>query len=311
MTQHAHPFRIIGAAVGVLIISAACGGSSTKKSATATPASGVDASSALKTTAASTVTTQRTLAGQITVLPDGRLVTAAGTSVPAAVATELASLLAAGPTLPTGATPASTTGVPAQTAVAGATVPVAATAASGATVVPLCVADAAVPNCATPPPEPTPTNAAAQGIAFDSDTSTASPDSGDVRAGSGQSFTLGLVIASAPSPYQGYSWDIVVAGPIAYVSDAPSQPADLTTCGASTLVSPTEIYGGCITTRAPVTYTGAIGTVTLRCTGAGSGQVSLRRPGDPGDIGFATELIAPGGAPITGDVGPAIHVQCS
>lgn len=296
MTQHGPLLPVLAAAIGVLLFAPACGGSDSKKDQTSTPAPAIAASSALKTTAAAsgTVAALRTAAAGITVLPGGTAVTAGGTAVPAALATEVASLPTSGPTQPSGATPAS----------GSTTLP-------RPTEIPLCVADPTVPNCATPPPAPTPVDAAAQGIAMDANPSTADIETGDITVAAGQNFTVGLNIVTAPAPYQGYSWDIIMEGPIAYVSEVPSSPAGLTTCAPANTVVGGEIYGGCFTTKEPVTYTGPIGTVTFRCTGAGAGSLRLRRPSDPGNAGFDTELILPDAGPLTDEVGPPIKVVCS
>ena len=185
-----------------------------------------------------------------------------------------------------------------------------ATPATPAAAAALGTTDARAATVAAPPPEPTPIYQTARGIGLDGDPATPDLEVGEIAFATGQIFTIGLNIVTVPAPYAAYSWDILFGGPIEYVSHTPSKPAGLTKC-QELKVAEGEIYGGCINTAAAVTYVGRVGTATFRCTGAGIGQIWLRRPRDPGNAGFATELIAPGGAVITGDVGPGITAVCS
>jgi hypothetical protein len=289
-------FLAFGAIV-VIGVGAACGGGSGSK--TATPeGSSADTSAlasngsytpsadvATQVAAASTAKALVTLAAEVTVLPNGTVVTASGQAVPPELATQAA---------------AAATAAPGQ---AAPTPPVAQATP--------CVFNNNAPGCATAPPEATAIAPGAQGIAIDSNPATPNVDTAGVTAASGGTFSVGINIVTAPAPYEGYEWDLVLDGPVKFVSGTPDKPAGLTICSTPTNTNPTgnDWYAGCISTDKQITYTGRVDTAILQCTGAGTAQLRLKKQSEGGS--FGTDLLNSQSQPITGDVGPAIAVTCT
>src|SRR5207244_1240976 len=128
-------------------------------------------------------------------------------------------------------------------------------------------------NCSAPPPVPTAIVASAKGIVIDADPTTTDIESAPITVTSADgTVSVGLVIASAPQPYEGYEWDLLISGALSFVRSDGAKPAGLTLCTTTTAVGANEYYGGCLSTSKGLTFTGAVGTITLRCAGAGSGQ---------------------------------------
>ena len=284
-----------GAIVLIVAVGAACGGGSGSKTATpggsstnsAFASSGTpSADVATQVSAASTVQALATLAGELTPLANGTVVTASGQAVPPAVATQAAA---------------------AATAVAGQVA--APTTPPGAQTTP-CVFNNNAPGCATAPPESTAIAPGAQGIAIDSNPATPNLATSGVTAASGGTFSVGINIVTAPEPYQGYEWDLVIDGPVKFVSSTPDKPAGLTICSTPTnTTTANDWYAGCISTDKQITYTGRVDTAILQCTGSGTGQLRLKKQSEGGS--FGTDLLNSQSQPITGDVGPAISVTCT
>src|SRR5205085_11091409 len=111
-------------------------------------------------------------------------------------------------------------------------------------------------------------------------------------------------------PFAAYEWDLVLDGPITFVGSTPDKPAGLTICSTPTTAGvPNEYYAGCLTTGGEINYIGRTDVVTLQCSGAGSGQLRLKKQSEGGP--FGTDLLNAQAQPVTGDVGPAIQVTCS
>ena len=277
-------------ALGLMSLGVACSGGGGKR--TATPAESTFTAStdiAGTLTASGTVSALNTLVAEVTVLPNGTVVTSRGDIITAELATQAAAAATAGP--------GEGTGDPVRRP----------TAAEG----PPCVIHPEVAGCATPPPESTAIAPDAKGMAIDSNVSTPDADVTPVSAAVGQSFVVGVNIVTVPQPYQGYEWDLVIDGPITFVSSVPDKPVGLTLCSEATQVgSGNEYYGGCLSTNKNLTFTGRLDTVTLQCARAGAGQMRLRKQGEPGSS-FGTDLLNSDAEPITGDVGSPVPVTCT
>ncbi len=243
-----------------------------------------------------TVGALSTLAADLTVLPDGTVVTSRGSVISSAVATEARDITS-------GASPGG------QTTPASAPPPPPASKPP-ATVAP-CVVQPSSSTCVPPPPEPTAIAPEAKGIVIDSDVSTDGIDTTPISAGGGTAFSIGIDVVTVPQPYQGYEWLLVINGPIQFLSSTPDKPAGLALCSQPTTVGSSDaFYSGCLSTRKDLTFAGRVDVVTLQCTGTGEGQLRLGRQGEPG-MEFGTDLLNAQADPITGDVGPPIAVTCT
>lgn len=166
-------------------------------------------------------------------------------------------------------------------------------------------------NRPTPPPVATVPPGQVATLTLDSNPDTDSVEHDELRIATGQPFTVALTINDPSGSYVGYQYGVKWREPqIAFVSEEPLNPAEMTLCPeASDWRGGTGKVGGCLRLQGETDFAGRVARITLRCASAGDTRIELISRGESPAFGAA--LLEIGGTAFADEVDEGLRIICT